>query len=418
MSERELVIIGGGSAGMAAAISAYDNGISDILIIEKNRYLGGILNQCIHNGFGLAEFKEELTGPEFMSRLAKQVKDRKIEVKYQTNVIGLSREKIVTYSSARDGVVEVKAEAIIMACGCYERSAGAIQIPGDRPSGIITAGNAQLYLNEMGCLVGKRIFILGSGDIGLIMARRLTLEGAEVLGVAEIMPYSNGLNHNMVQCLHDFNIPLFLSHTVTKAIGKSRLERIEISKVDEKMTPIPGTERTFDVDTLLLSVGLIPNNDLLNKLGVPTSKTRGAIVDEHMMCDIPGIFSTGNVLHVHDLVDFVVGESRKTGRGAALYIQGKLIQNAPHFVTKAGDNILYVIPQKVALVNVEDHLTIKFRVDKPLKDQNLVFTYNGKIIRKIFKPFIMPSEMQNIRLAKEIFDGDQGELVVSAEARA
>lgn len=417
MIERDLVIIGGGSAGMAAAIGAYDDGVKDIIIIEKGRQLGGILNQCIHNGFGLEEFKEQLTGPEFMTRLIVEIQKRKIDVRYQSNVLNLTKDKVVTFSNSIDGIVKIKAKAVILATGCYERSAGAIQIPGERPSGIITAGTAQLYLNEMGALVGKRIFILGSGDIGLIMARRLTLEGAKVLGVSEIMPYSNGLNHNIVQCLHDFDIPLFLSHTVTKTIGKSRLEKIEISQVDDNFNPITGTEKVFEVDTLLLSIGLIPSNDLLKKLGLPVSKARGAIVDEHYMSDIPGIFSTGNVLHVHDLADYVTAESRSCGKGAAAYIFDKWDLNAPCFNVSPGKNILYVVPHRVRLANLEDHLTVKFRVNKPLKDQVLIFTFNGQIIKKIIKPIIIPSEMQKVRLPKELFATQEGELVVSAEDR-
>ncbi|NMV82263.1 MAG: FAD-dependent oxidoreductase [Erysipelotrichia bacterium] len=415
--ERDLVIIGGGSAGMAAAIGAYDDGVKDIIIIEKGRQLGGILNQCIHNGFGLEEFKEQLTGPEFMTRLIVEIQKRKIDVRYQSNVLNLTKDKVVTFSNSIDGIVKIKAKAVILATGCYERSAGAIQIPGERPSGIITAGTAQLYLNEMGALVGKRIFILGSGDIGLIMARRLTLEGAKVLGVSEIMPYSNGLNHNIVQCLHDFDIPLFLSHTVTKTIGKSRLEKIEISQVDDNFNPITGTEKVFEIDTLLLSIGLIPSNDLLKKLGLPVSKARGAIVDEHYMSDIPGIFSTGNVLHVHDLADFVTAESRSCGKGAAAYIFDKWDLNAPCFNVSPGKNILYVVPHRVRLANLEDHLTVKFRVNKPLKDQVLIFTFNGQIIKKIIKPIIIPSEMQKVRLPKELFATQEGELIVSAEDR-
>jgi len=417
MIERDLVIIGGGSAGMAAAIGAYDDGVKDIIIIEKGRQLGGILNQCIHSGFGLEEFKEQLTGPEFMTRLIVEIQKRKIDVRYQSNVLNLTKDKVVTFSNSIDGIVKIKAKAVILATGCYERSAGAIQIPGERPSGIITAGTAQLYLNEMGALVGKRIFILGSGDIGLIMARRLTLEGAKVLGVSEIMPYSNGLNHNIVQCLHDFDIPLFLSHTVTKTIGKSRLEKIEISQVDDNFNPITGTEKVFEIDTLLLSIGLIPSNDLLKKLGLPVSKARGAIVDEHYMSDIPGIFSTGNVLHVHDLADFVTAESRSCGKGAAAYIFDKWDLNAPCFNVSPGKNILYVVPHRVRLANLEDHLTVKFRVNKPLKDQVLIFTFNGQIIKKIIKPIIIPSEMQKVRLPNELFATQEGELIVSAEDR-
>ena len=417
MIKRDLVIIGGGSAGMAAAIGAYDDGVRDIIIIEKGMQLGGILNQCIHNGFGLEEFKEQLTGPEFMSRLAVEIRKRKIEVRFQSNVLNLTKDKVVTYSNSIEGVVKIQAKAVILATGCYERSAGAIQIPGESPSGIITAGTAQLYLNEMGALVGKRVFVLGSGDIGLIMARRLTLEGAKVLGVSEIMPYSNGLNHNIVQCLHDFDIPLYLSHTVTKTIGKSRLEKIEISQVDDNFNPIPGTEKIFEVDTLLLSIGLIPSNDLLKKLGLPVSKARGAVVDEHYMSDIPGIFSTGNVLHVHDLVDYVTAESRSCGKGAAAYIYDKWDLNAPCFNVSPGKNILYVVPHRVRLANLEDHLTIKFRVNKPLKNQVLTFTFNGQVIKKIIKPIIIPSEMQKVRLPKELFATQVGELIVSTEDR-
>jgi NADPH-dependent 2,4-dienoyl-CoA reductase/sulfur reductase-like enzyme len=415
--ERDLVVIGGGSAGMATAISAYDNGVKDIIIIEKSRFLGGILNQCIHNGFGIEEYKEALTGPEFLSRLAVEVKSRNIEVRYQSNVIGLSKDKIVTYSNAEQGVVQIRAKAVVLAVGCYERSSGAIQIPGDRPSGVITAGTAQLYLNEMGCLVGKRVFILGSGDIGLIMARRLTLEGAKVLGVSEILPYSNGLDRNIIECLNDYDIPLYLSHTVTRIIGKSHLEKIEISQVDDKFVPIPGTEKTFEVDTLLLSVGLIPNNDLLTKIGLPLSKSRGAIVDEHKMTDIPGIFSTGNVLHVHDLVDYVVAESRSTGKAVSVYMQGKLNLQSPYFETRSGSNILYITPNKVRMANVESSLTLKFRVSRPLKNQFIVFTFNGKVIKKMVKLAVAPSEMQKVNLPKSLFDQDTGELVISTEDR-
>ncbi|MFA5421518.1 MAG: FAD-dependent oxidoreductase [Bacilli bacterium] len=417
MNERDLVIIGGGSAGMAAAIAAYDAGLTDIIILEKGKRLGGILNQCIHNGFGLEEFKEQLTGPEFMTRLAVEVKKRSIDIRFESNVIGLTKKKVVTFSNAIDGLVQIQAKAVILAMGCYERSAGAIQIPGERPSGIITAGTAQLYLNEMGCLVGKRVFILGSGDIGLIMARRLTLEGAKVLGVSEIMPYSNGLNRNIIECLHDFDIPLYLSHTVTKTFGKSRLEKIEISRVDDKFNPIPGTEKELEVDTLLLSIGLIPSNDLLKKLGLPVSKARGAIVDEHYMTDIPGIFSAGNVLHVHDLADYVTAEAHSCGKGAAAYVAGKWNLDAPSFSVANGKNVLYVVPHRVRLANLDDHLTIKFRVIKPLQNQVLTFTFNGQVIKKIIKPFIIPSEMQKVRLPKELFERQDGELIVSSEDR-
>lgn len=417
MTNYDLVIIGGGSAGMAAAISAYDEGLKDIIILEKGWQLGGILSQCIHSGFGLEEFKAQLTGPEFMARLVDEVKQRKIDVKYFSNVINLTKDKVVTYSNSVEGVVEIKAKAVILATGCYERNAGAIMIPGDRPSGIITAGTAQLYLNEYGALVGKRIFILGSGDIGLIMARRLTLEGAKVLGVSEIMPYSNGLNRNIVQCLHDFDIPLYLSHTVTKTIGKTHLEAIEISQVDENFQLIKGSEKHFEVDTLLLSIGLIPSNDLFRDLDLPTSSARGAIVDEHYMSEIPGLFSCGNVLHVHDLADYVVAEARSCGKGVASYIRGELKLDGPRFKLIAGENILYVMPHFVRLDNLETHVTIKFRVNKPLEKQVINFTFNGEVIRKINIPFINPSEMQKVRLAKNLFNTHEGELVISCEER-
>ena len=281
MITKDLLIIGGGSAGMAAAIGAYEKGIRDILVLEKEPFLGGILNQCIHNGFGLSEFKEELSGPEFAARFIEQVKERGIEFKLNAFVTKMTKDKVVTYST-REGSFQVQAKATIMATGCYERTAGAISLPGDRPAGVMTAGQAQLYLNEYGYLVGKRVFILGSGDIGLIMARRLTLEGAKVLGVAELCAWSNGLNRNIVQCLEDYDIPLYLSHTVTMVKGKSRLEKVVISKVDENNSPIPGTEKEFECDTLILSVGLLPNNWLLNTINVPQSATKGSLVNEKL----------------------------------------------------------------------------------------------------------------------------------------
>jgi thioredoxin reductase len=417
MINKDLVIIGGGSAGMAAAVGAYDHGVKDILIIERSPFLGGILNQCIHNGFGLTEFKEELTGPEFASRFISQVKERNIPYVLDSTVTSISREKLVTYTNSREGVVQVQAKAIVMATGCYERNAGAIGIPGDRPAGILTAGQAQLFLNEYGYLVGKRIFILGSGDIGLIMARRLTLEGAKVLGVAEIMPWSNGLNRNMVQCLYDFNIPLYLSHTVSKVVGKERVERIEISQVDATMHAIPGTEQSFNVDTLILSIGLIPNNDLLNSISCSMSKTRGAIVNDHFETDIDGIFSCGNVLHVHDLVDNVVAEAREAGKGAALYIQGKLPRNAGGISCIAGDGLGYVVPQKIDLTESEDTLLFKFRVRKPTKNVFIEYNFNGDVIKRVFKPAIIPSEMEIESMPKNLLKTNQGTITISLKAK-
>ena len=417
MISRDIVIIGGGSAGMAAAISAFDNGCKDILILERTEFLGGILNQCIHNGFGLHEFKEELTGPEFLTRFVKGVEERNIDYRLNAFATNISKDKVVTYSSSEEGVVEVKAKAIVVAAGCYERNAGAIGIPGDRPSGIVTAGQAQLMLNEYGYMVGKRVFILGSGDIGLIMARRMTLEGAKVLGVAELMPYSNGLNRNIQQCLIDFDIPLYLSHTVTKAIGRNSLEAIEISKVDEKLCPIPGTEKRFEVDTLLLSIGLIPNNGLLDKLGVPASRTRGSIVNENMETCIPGIFSCGNVLHVHDLVDYVVEEGRVAGKSAARFVKGELNRGDKVLLTEAGEGIGYVVPGEIDLATAEDSIAFKFRVRKPMKDIYLQFSQGNNVFKKIYKQSIIPSEMEIISIPKKILINDFDKIVVSTVSK-
>ena len=417
MIKKRLVIIGGGSAGMAAAIKAYELGERDILIIEKNSYLGGILNQCIHNGFGLHEFKEELTGPEFMSRFSKKVEELGIDYRLNSNVLSISNDKVVTYTNQQEGIVEIKAEAIIMAAGCYERNAGAIQIPGDRPSGVYTAGQAQLFVNCYGYLVGKRVFILGSGDIGLIMARRMTLEGAKVLGVAELMPYSAGLNRNIVQCLKDFDIPLYLSHTVKKVEGMSHLEKVTIAKVDEKMNFIEGTEMTFDVDTLLLSVGLLPNVDLFNNLPIRISRTRGAMVNQAMESDIPGIFSCGNVLHVHDLVDYVVEEAREAAQGAVQYLNGELTHQGHVYEVNPGNGIGYVVPQLVYIDDVKDKLSFKFRVRKPYKDVDIYIKEGDRVIKKIFKPAIIPSEMEIVKLDKSLFQKEANEISVYVEER-
>ena len=417
MKQKDLLIIGGGSAGLAAAVSAYDAGIRDILIVEKGPFLGGILNQCVHNGFGLHEFKEELTGPEFFSRLVDQVKERNIEYVLNSFVTDLTKEKVVSYTNREEGFVQIQARAVIMSAGCYERNAGAIGIPGDRPAGVITAGQAQLYMNEYGYLVGKRVFILGSGDIGLIMARRMSLEGAKVLGVAELMPYSNGLNRNIVQCLEDYGIPLYLSHTVSHVYGKSHLEKVEISQVDERLQPIPGTEKVFDCDTLMLSIGLIPYNNLLNHIGVPMGKSRGALVNEHMETKLDGLFSCGNVLHVHDLADNVVEEAKVAGNSAALYLQGKLPRHDKLIKVDAGDGIGYTVPGEIDLANAEANIPIKFRVRKPSKEVYIEFKFNGEVIRRIYKPTIIPSEMEITPLKKELFASDEGELIVSLVAK-
>ena len=416
MRQIDLVVIGSGAAGMAAAIEAKKNGVNDLLILEKDEKLGGILNQCIHNGFGLTEFKEELTGPEYLQRFVDEVKRLEIPYKLNAQVIDLTKDKVITYSSKEDGLVKLQAKAIIMATGCYERNAGAIMLPGDRCSGIITAGTAQRYLNINGLMVGKRVVILGSGDIGLIMARRLTLEGAKVLCVSEIMPYSAGLNRNIQQCLIDYDIPLYLSRTVSKVIGKDRLEKVILSAVDENLQIIPNTEMEFECDTLILSVGLIPYVSLLNYIDCPISSTKGAVVNQYMETMIPGIFTAGNCLHVHDVVDFVSQEARLAGRSAALYLRNEIDNNEKKIAIKPGQNISYVLPQFV-LENSVDDITFKFRVRKPLKDQVVMIRSGETVLGKVVKPALIPSEMVMVDLSKDKLQEVKDEIVISVEDR-
>ena len=417
MKTVDLVVIGSGAAGMAAAVEAKRNGVDDILILEKDERLGGILNQCIHNGFGLTEFKEELTGPEYLQRFVEQVKELKIPYKLNSQVIDLSKDKVVTYSNKEDGLVKLQAKAIVMATGCYERNAGAIMLPGDRCSGVITAGTAQRYLNINGLMVGKRVVILGSGDIGLIMARRLTLEGAKVLCVSELMPYSAGLNRNIPQCLIDFNIPLYLSRTVSKVIGKNgRLEKVILSAVDDKLQIIPGTEMEFECDTLILSVGLIPYISLLNYIDCPTSSTRGAVVNQYMETMIDGIFTAGNCLHVHDVVDFVSDEARLAGRSAALYLQNKINNKENKINIKPGNGLSYVLPQFILENSLED-VVIKFRVRKPVQDQIVWIKSGENVIMKQIKPVMIPSEMVMIKISKDKLVDVKEDIIVSLEDR-
>ncbi len=415
MNSRKIVIIGGGSAGIAAAIAAYNNGCDDILLLEKDAELGGILLQCIHNGFGLHRFGEELAGPAYAEKWKDMLKDLPVEVKTDTTVIHLDSDRNVTYVNPAEGYVTVKAGAVIMALGCRERSRGAIATPGYRPSGVWTAGTAQKYLNMQGYLVGKRVFILGSGDIGLIMARRMVLEGAKVLGVAEIMPYSNGLPRNMKQCLDDFDIPLYLSHTVTDIRGKDRLNGITISRVDESLNPIKGTEIDFDVDTLLLSVGLIPDTALLSEAGALLHpKTKGAKVDEHMMTSVPGIFACGNGLHVHDLVDFVSMEGEEAGAAAAKYVKGEFIPKKGYELMP-GDGVSYVLPCVISPDIMEDELEIKLRVKDNRRNVRLVLREGDKTIKEVRKLKTAPSEMEKVVVKKAELAAISGPMTLAVE---
>lgn len=406
MKTCDLVIIGGGSAGMAAAIGAYDRGIRDILILERDSEPGGILLQCIHNGFGLHTFGEELTGPSYAERYVREVEARGIPVECGALVLRLHRDKTLEYISPHTGYVTVRAKAVILAMGCRERPRGAIGIPGERPCGIWTAGTAQRYLNLSGILPGKRVFILGSGDIGLIMARRMTLEGARVLGVAELMPYSNGLPRNLKQCLEDFDIPLFLSHTVTDLKGRKRLREVVISQVDKTLSPIPGTEKSFAADTLLLSVGLIPENSLSEEAGIPLHpRTRGPLVDESFQTAVPGIFACGNLLHVHDLVDFVSAESRTAGEAAARYLSEGL-RECPSIQAGPEDaSVGYVLPQTIYPERLNGGVELKFRVTGVFRNAVIQIRKDGQLCREIPRRVLIPAEMEKITLKPEDLTG-------------
>lgn len=409
----DLVVIGGGPGGLAAAIEARNNGVENILVIERDKELGGILQQCIHNGFGLHEFKEELTGPEYAERFIKKLKEKNIEYKLDTMVLEVTPEKIVHAINTVDGYMMIEAKAIVLAMGCRERTRGAISIPGERPAGVFTAGTAQRFINMEGYMVGKKVLILGSGDIGLIMARRMTLEGAEVQAVVELMPFSGGLARNIAQCLNDYNIPLYLSHTVVDIKGKERVEGVTIAKVDENRRPIPGTEIEYECDTLLLSVGLIPENDISRKTGIVIDRrTSGPVVNEMMETSIPGIFACGNVVHVHDLVDFVSAEARKAGKAAAKFVKDE-VQNGEYIELKNGFGVTYTVPQKYRVENIENFLEISMRVNNIYKNMRLQVKDGDTVLVNMKKAHLAPGEMEKVVVPKKLLESVKGdELVV------
>lgn len=405
MTQHDIVIIGGGPAGLAAAIAARLSGVKDILILERDEVLGGILNQCIHNGFGLHTFKEELTGPEYASRYIDMVMEEKIPYKLHTIVIHISKDKEVTYINREDGLVTIQAKAVILAMGCRERPRGALNIPGFRPAGIYSAGTAQRLMNIEGFSVGKEVVILGSGDIGLIMARRMTLEGAKVKVVAELMPYSGGLKRNIVQCLDDYGIPLKLSHTVINIEGKERVTGVTLAQVGPDRKPIPGTEEHYSCDTLLLSVGLIPENELTRNVGISMNGvTSGPNVNDQLETDAEGVYACGNVLHVHDLVDFVSEEATLAGNHAAAFVlSGKEHQKGHMVSLQAERGVRYTVPQTLDITNMKDTVTVRFRVADVYQDRFITVLYDDKVISKRKKKVLAPGEMEQVILKKESF---------------
>lgn len=405
MKQYDIVIIGGGPAGLAAAIAARKAGVTDLLILERDAMLGGILNQCIHSGFGLHTFKEELTGPEYAARYIQQVQELEIPYLLDTMVLSIGPDKELICINKKEGLFKISAKAIILAMGCRERPRGALNIPGFRPAGIYSAGTAQRLMNIEGYSVGREVVILGSGDIGLIMARRMTLEGAKVKVVAEIMPYSGGLKRNIVQCLDDYGIPLKLSHTVVGIEGKQRLTGVTIAAVDENRRPIPGTEEHYDCDTLLLSVGLIPENELTKDFGLPLNRvTSGPDVDDRLQTGVSGVFACGNVLHVHDLVDHVSEEAALAGENAAAYVKsGPKADTLHKVVLKASNGVRYTVPQSIDIANMRDMVVVRFRVADIYRDRMVSVYYDGKRVSSQKKKIMAPGEMEQIILKKSSF---------------
>jgi len=426
MNRFDIVVIGGGPAGMAAAVAAREAGAEDILLIERDRELGGILQQCIHNGFGLHRFKEDLTGPEFAERYIRRVEELDIPRKLDTTVLEITEDREVLYINAEEGVRTVSAGAIILAMGCRERSRGAINIPGSRPAGVFTAGTAQRLINIEGYMVGRRIMMLGTGDIGLIMARRLTLEGAKVIAVLARKPYPGGLTRNVVQCLYDYDIPLLLRHTIVEILGKDRVRGVLVAETDENSRPISGSEELYECDTVILSVGLIPENELSLSAGVKLdSHTGGPIVDESRQTSVAGIYACGNVVHVHDLVDYVVEESEIAGKGAAGFVLGSVAvgtekmrpedrKGAPVHLLP-GEGLKYVVPQRVRGIDGEDSLDLYLRVNRVYGKSSLEVKLGGEIIKRVKRLRMSPGEMERLRLNKGVMEKINGsDLIVEA----
>ena len=412
----DIVIVGGGPAGMAAAVAAKKAGCDSILILERDTRIGGILLQCIHNGFGLHHFGEELTGPEYAGRFSDEVEKLGIEYKTDTMVLEVNAKKQVTAINTKDGLMQIQAKAVILAMGCRERTRGALVIPGTRPAGIFTAGSAQRFVNIDGYLPGKKVVILGSGDIGLIMARRLTLEGAEVKLICELMPFSAGLRRNIVQCVENFNIPLKFSHTITKIHGKERVEGVSVAAVDKNRKPIPETEEFIECDTLLLSVGLIPENEISNGCGISIdSTTSGPVVNEHMQTSVEGIFACGNTVHVHDLVDFVTAESLRAGENAAKYVQGAKAKNPKNVVLRPGNRVRYTVPQHIESTESESPISIMFRPTDVYRNVQIVAYSNNERIKAMKKKIVRPGEMQVLELNPEQLARVGDNLTVSIE---